>query len=113
MIWAQTGMFIIALIVSVNVSASSIGFTDDLQRPVLAPANKVISLSPALTEMIYALGLGEKIAGVSEFSDYPAEARQKPSVGPYTKPIIEKIIALKPDLILLPIEGSEDVRAHF
>ena len=55
---------------------------------------------PASTEMLFALDLGERIAGVSDYCDYPEQAKLKPSVGNYFNPSIERIIALDPDLVL-------------
>lgn len=75
-----------------------------------AKPTRVIALSPALTELIFALGVGDSLVGVSDFSDFPLAAKKIESVGAYTQPNIETIIALKPDLIFLPQEGPEDVR---
>jgi len=55
---------------------------------------------PAITEILFALGLGEKVVGVSDYCDYPEEATSKPSVGNYFNPSIENIVALDPDLVL-------------
>lgn len=76
----------------------------------LAKPTRVISLSPAMTELIYALHFENLLVGVSDFSDYPQETKSLPSVGPYTKPNFEKIIELKPDLVFVPLEGPEDVK---
>ncbi len=61
---------------------------------------RIVSLAPANTEILFALGLGDKVVGVTEFSDYPPEALLKPSVGRYDIPNIELILAADPDLIL-------------
>src|SRR4051812_29302855 len=70
---------------------------------------RVISLSPAITEIIFELKLNEFLVGTSEFSDYPDEAKNLPHVGPYSKPLLEKIISLRPDLVFIPTEGPEDI----
>lgn len=70
---------------------------------------RIISLSPALTEVIYYLKLDDFLVGVSDFSDFPEAAKAKTKVGPYTKPLYEKIVALKPTLVLVPHEGPKDV----
>jgi len=77
-------------------------FTDDLGREVTLAQipQRIVSHVPAITETLFALGLGEKIVGVSDYCDYPAEAREKPSVGNYFNPSIESIIAQDPDLVL-------------
>ena len=65
----------------------------------LPNAQRVVSLAPNITEMIYAVGAGKKLAGTDNFSDYPPRAKALPKVGG-TQPNVEKIIALKPDLVL-------------
>ncbi len=61
---------------------------------------RIVSLSAASTESLYALGLQDKVVGVDDYSDYPAEAKQKEKVGGFSKPNFEKIVNLAPDLIL-------------
>ncbi len=60
---------------------------------------RIISLTPATTEILYALGLGNEIVGVSSFCNYPKEAQSKEKVGTFSQVNIEKIISLKPDII--------------
>ncbi len=60
---------------------------------------KLVSLAPSNTEILYALGLGDQIVGVTAFCDYPKEANSKPKLGGWTTPMIEKINDLSPDLI--------------
>ncbi len=60
---------------------------------------RIISLAPATTEILFALGLDKEIAGVSEFCNYPKEAVTKEKIGTFSQPNIEKILSLKPDLI--------------
>ncbi|MDD2679460.1 MAG: cobalamin-binding protein [Candidatus Omnitrophica bacterium] len=62
-------------------------------------ASRYISLAPSTTEILFALGLGEEIAGVSAYCNYPAEAKAKAKVGDFSHPNIEKIVSLKPDYI--------------
>jgi iron complex transport system substrate-binding protein len=61
---------------------------------------RIVSHVPAITETLFALDLGDKVVGVSDFCDYPEEAKSKPSVGNYWNPSIENIVALNPDLVL-------------
>ena len=61
---------------------------------------RVISLAPATTEILFALGLDKEIVGVSEFCNYPKEAQVKEKIGTFSQPNIEKILSIKPDLIL-------------
>lgn len=60
---------------------------------------RIISLAPATTEILFALGLDKKMVGVSEFCNYPKEAQAKEKIGTFSQPNIEKILSLKPDLI--------------
>ena len=67
---------------------------------------RIISLAPNITETLYALGLGEDVAGVTRFCTFPPEAGEKPEVGGYFDPNLEAIVVLEPDLvIMLPAHG--------
>lgn len=82
--------------------------TDETRRVVNISEipKRIVSLAPGITETLYALGLDDKIVGVTTFCDWPAAARAKPRIGGFTNPSIEKIIALKPDLILATADGN-------
>ena len=60
---------------------------------------RIISLAPATTEILFALGLDKEILGVSEFCNYPDRAKTKEKIGTFSQPSIEKILSIKPDLI--------------
>jgi len=83
-------------------------FKDQLGRYVRLPSNpvRIVSLAPNITEILYALGLGDRVVGVTEFSNYPEEAKEKPRVGTYVASNIEKIISLRPDLIIGTFGGT-------
>ena len=68
--------------------------------PLPNTSGRIVSLAPNLTEIIFALGLGEKIVAVSNNSDYPAAAANKKKVGTFWQPNAEAIIASKPDLVI-------------
>lgn len=68
--------------------------------PVYAAVERVISLAPSTTELAYAAGLGEKLVAASDFSDYPAAANKLERVASWQGINVERILALKPDLIL-------------
>lgn len=74
----------------------------------------IVSLAPNVTEVLFALGLGDKIVGTSEFSDYPAEAAEIPTVGGAMGFDMEKITELAPDLIVTNgvVEGLADTATH-
>jgi len=84
---------------------------DDLGRLVAinGTPQRIISLAPSNTEILFALGLGDKVVGVTDYCDYPPEALDKEKVGGYDTPDIEKIVALTPDLILVAYGTSIDV----
>ncbi|MBA7673526.1 Vitamin B12-binding protein [subsurface metagenome] len=77
-------------------------FTDDLDREVSIEKvpQRIISLAPSNTEILFALGLADRVVGVTRYCNYPEEAKQKEQIGGFADPDPEKIIALKPDLIL-------------
>jgi iron complex transport system substrate-binding protein len=81
---------------------------DDIGRSVniVAAPQRIVSLAPGITETLYALGLDDKIAGVTTFCDWPAAARKKTRIGGFTNPSIEKIVSLKPDLIIATADGN-------
>ena len=66
-----------------------------------ATPQRIVSTAPSITEMLYALGLGDKVVGVTKYCRYPPEARLKPKIGDYTSPNMEAIAALKPDLVII------------
>ena len=81
--------------------------TDDMGRGVAVPASvtRVVTLAPNLTEMIFAVGAGHAIVGTDDFSNFPAPARALPKVGGM-QPNIEKIAALRPDVVIASTEGN-------
>ena len=86
-----------------HVAARS--FVDDTGRKLsLAKVpTRIVSLAPSITEMLFAIGAGGQVAGVTQFCDFPPDAAQKPKVG-YANPNVESLVALQPDLILAPKE---------
>ena len=76
--------------------------TDDYGRTVVVPAHpsRVVSLSPAVTEIIFALGAGDLLVGRTDFCVYPPEAEAIPSIGGISNLNIEKILSLNPDLVV-------------
>src|SRR6204780_1322405 len=66
-----------------------------------APPQRIVSTAPSITELLYALGLGDRVVGVTRFCRYPPEAQLKPKIGDYTSPNLEAIAALRPDLVVI------------
>jgi len=83
-------------------------FTDDAGREISIEKipQRLVSHVPSITETLFALGLGEKVVGVSDYCDYPEEAKLKTSVGTYNNPSIENIVALEPDLVFT--DGNDE-----
>jgi iron complex transport system substrate-binding protein len=98
-----------------STEAAGITLTDGLGREVklASPAQRVVSLAPSNTEILFALGAGDKVVGRDEFSDYPPEAKAIQSVGgSMGEYSMESIVALKPDLVLAAeINTPEQVKA--
>jgi iron complex transport system substrate-binding protein len=67
---------------------------------------RIISFAPSITETLFALSLGKNVVGVTDFCNYPPEAKKLPKVGGYTNPNYEIILRLKPDLVVLLKEHS-------
>lgn len=86
-----------------SAGVSSREYTDGIGRRVVVPIapQRMISLAPNLTEILFALELGDRVVGVTRFCDYPEAAKQKEQVGDTLQPNLERIIALKPDLVLI------------
>ncbi|MBI5966747.1 MAG: cobalamin-binding protein [Deltaproteobacteria bacterium] len=83
-------------------------FTDEVGRKLelKSPPQRIISLAPSVTEILFAIGLGEKVAGVSTYCNYPPEALKKEKIGGYITPSLEKIVALQPDLVIGSADGD-------
>jgi len=103
----------LALAVSVPPQVQAVTVRDAVGRTVEVPRDprRIVSLAPNITEMLYALGLGERVAGVTIFCDWPAEAAAKPKIGGVINPSLETIVALGADLVLATADGNrpEDV----
>jgi len=88
--------------ISTSQSQPSFKVVDDAGKTVKLDKKptKIVSLSPGNTEILFALGLDKEIVGVTEFDDYPAKAKTKSKIGGFSTPNVEKIISLKPNLVV-------------
>jgi iron complex transport system substrate-binding protein len=100
--------FLIALFIFVTTQAHALAVTDDSGATVTlnAPAQRIVSLAPHVTELLYAAGGGDRIVGAVEYSDYPPQARSIPRVGDNKSLDLERIVAMKPDLIVVWRHGN-------
>ena len=75
---------------------------DELGRTMTIPdrPHRVVCLTPSITDTVYALGAGDEVVGISDYTKFPAEALKKPSVGQVLNPSVEAVVALHPDLLI-------------
>lgn len=103
-------VMLVGLLLSMGVSwADPLEIRDDTGQMVRlnAPAQRIISLAPHLTENLFAAGAGAKVIGVVEYSDFPPTARAIPRIGGYSRLDLEQIAALKPDLVIAWETGNQ------
>ncbi len=88
--------------------AAEIRLTDDSGRSVslAKPARRIVSLAPHITELLFAAGAGADVVGTVAYTDYPAAAQRIPHIGDSAQLDLERIIALKPDLIVVWLHGN-------
>ena len=96
-------------------AAAPVGITvtDGLGRVIklTGPAQRIVSMAPSNTEILYAIGAGKQVVGRDDISDYPADVKTLPSVGGLDKFNAEQLVALKPDLVLMAeINGPEQAK---
>jgi len=87
---------------SVVAHAGAITVTDDRGRVIAlaAPAQRIVTLAPALTELAFAAGAGDRLVGVARFSDYPPAAKNIPLIGDASRIDLERVLNLAPDLVV-------------
>ena len=97
------------LLSAITADANMIEVVDDIGRTVTLkrPATRIVSLAPHITENLFAAGIGHRVIGAVNYSDYPDEARRIPRVGGYDNFDIETILSLQPDLIVAWKEGNQ------
>lgn len=108
-------MAAVALVAGVGLGGAqhawaSVSVVDDAGERVTlaAPARRVVALSPHAVELAYAAGGGSKLVGAVSYSDYPSAAKALPRVGGYHALDLERIVALKPDLIIVWRHGNNE-----
>jgi iron complex transport system substrate-binding protein len=86
-----------------HLTAQTHEVTDEAGRQVVLPLqiDRIVSLAPNLTEIVYAVGAGDRLVGRTRYCDFPAEAKQVADVGDTITPSVERIIALKPQIVLV------------
>ena len=74
---------------------------------LVAQPHRIVSTAPSITETLFALGLGDRVIGVSQHCHYPPEANSRPRVGSYLKPNVEVIVGLRPDLVIVQAKTND------
>jgi iron complex transport system substrate-binding protein len=98
----RAGALLCGLLAAGAAYSQAVSIEDDRGRAIrlVAPAQRVVTLAPSLTELAFAAGAGARLVGVARFSDYPPAAREIPQVGDAARVDFERVAAAKPDLIL-------------
>ena len=101
-------LFAAAIVFVLTSASATVSVMDDSGNTVTlaAPAQRIVSLAPHATELLFAAGAGKQVIGVSEHSDFPAEAKNLPSVGGNGQLDVERILTLKPDLVVAWASGN-------
>jgi iron complex transport system substrate-binding protein len=101
-------LFIAIGLLVVSLSRAEITVVDDAGEQIMlaTPARRIVSLAPHLTEILYAIGAGDRLVGVTQYSDYPPAARSLVQVGGSSALDLERILSLKPDLIVAWSSGN-------
>lgn len=101
-------IFSLVLLLACGAAEANIRVEDDLGESVrlAQPAQRVVSLAPHLTEIVYSLGAGDRMAATVAWSDFPAEASQLPVVGSNNKINYEALLEFQPDLVLVWLSGN-------
>jgi iron complex transport system substrate-binding protein len=83
-------------------------FMDGMGREVSVDSvpKRIVTLAPSITEIVYFLGMGERVVGVTKYSSYPPDAASKPKVGSYVDVNVEQIVSLSPDLVIGTADGN-------
>ncbi|MDI6784573.1 MAG: cobalamin-binding protein [bacterium] len=99
------------MLCSISLTQAQVQVTDELGRTVILnqfPPQRIISVAPNITEILFALGLDTQIVGVTDFCDYPEIAKKKLKIGGFSNPNLEQIIALHPDLVVVTADSNQD-----
>ena len=102
---------LLAALLSVSVLArAELSVVDDRGGRVVlpAPAQRILSLAPHTTEMLFEAGAGSHIVGTIRYADYPEAARRIPRVGDYASVDMERVIGMKPDLVVVWLHGNSE-----
>lgn len=110
----RSGILALCLLLVGATHAAAVRVVDDagLTLALIRPPQRIIALAPHLTELLFAVGAGAQIVGVDSASDFPEAARDLPRVGDASRINFERILALKPDLVLVWLGGNRAADIH-
>ncbi|HMA10304.1 MAG TPA: cobalamin-binding protein [Steroidobacteraceae bacterium] len=102
------------LLLAVPAQAAAIRLVDDIGQvlDLPQPPRRIVSLAPHLTELLFAAGAGPQVAGVDGASDYPLAVQALPRVGDFSRINFERVLALKPDLVVVWVGGNRAADIH-
>ncbi len=107
-------LWLCLLLLALPAQAVAVRVVDDAGQTIefAQPPQRIISLTPHLTELLFAVGAGVQLVGVDSASDYPKAALALPRVGDYSRINFERILALKPDLVIVWVGGNRAADIH-
>ena len=110
----RRGVLCLCLLLAASVQAATIHLRDDAGQTLdfSRPPQRIISLAPHLTELLFAAGAGAQVVGVDGASDYPKAVQALPRVGDFSRINFERILALKPDLVVVWVGGNRAADIH-
>lgn len=106
--WGMVLLLFSLGLLGVRAFAQPIRVIDDTGQPVVlaAPAQRIVSLAPHVTENLFAAGVGDRVVAAVDYSDTPPEAARLPRVGGYSRLDLERILAFQPDLVVAWASGN-------
>ena len=110
----RRGFFALCLLFALSAQATTIRLRDDAGQTLefSRPPQRIIALAPHLTELLFAAGAGNQVVGVDGASDFPKAAQALPRVGDFSRINFERILALKPDLVVVWVGGNRAADIH-
>jgi len=110
----RRGFLCLCLLLAASAQAATIHLRDDAGQTLefSRPPQRIIALAPHLTELLFAVGAGAQVVGADGASDYPDAARALPRVGDYSRVNFERVLALKPDLVVVWVGGNRAADIH-
>jgi iron complex transport system substrate-binding protein len=106
--WLKVTVFLMTFCLIFAGWALSAEVIDDVGRLITIPGkpHRIVSLAPNITEILFAVGAGDQVIGVTDFCDFPPEAAEKARIGGFVNPSVEIITSLNPDLIIGTADGN-------